>query len=133
MLCDEALGDRRAAVGDPAHPAHVELGEARVAEDRVVDGRHRHQLVDAVLADRLKKPSRSSGPERISTRPPSSSTGISWLLQPVTWNSGTETSVDIPGPSERSIDRQRNAFSLLARKLPCVVIAPFGKPVVPLV
>ena len=81
----------------------------------------------------VKKPSKSSGPERISTRPPSSSSGISWLLQPVTWNSGTETSVEISGPSERSIGLQRSAFSLLVRKFPCEVIAPFGKPVVPLV
>jgi hypothetical protein len=37
------------------------------------------------------------------------------------------------GPSERSVDRQRKAFSLFAMKLACEVIAPFGKPVVPLV
>src|SRR5271163_4735246 len=80
-----------------------------------------------------KNPSRSSGPERISTLPPSSSTGISWLLQPVTWNSGTDTSVDIVGPSERSANRQRNELSLLVTKLPWEVIAPLGKPVVPLV
>ena len=70
---------------------------------------------------------------RISTRPPNSSIGISWLLQPVTWNSGTDTSVEMPGPSPRSIFRHRKAFSLLVRKFSLEVIAPFGKPVVPLV
>ena len=66
-------------------------------------------------------------------RPPISRPGISWLLQPVTWNSGTETSVEMFGPSARSTARQRNAFSLLVRKFRCEVIAPLGKPVVPLV
>ncbi len=80
-----------------------------------------------------KNPSKSSGPERISTRPPSSSIGISWLLQPVTWNRGTETRVEMPGPSERSAARQRKAFSLLVGKFAWEVIAPFGNPVVPLV
>ena len=75
----------------------------------------------------------SSAFVRISIRPPISTIGISWLLQPVTWNSGTETRVEIDGPSERSTLMQRRAFSLLVRKFPCEVIAPFGKPVVPLV
>src|SRR5207237_601761 len=75
-----------------------------------------------------KKPSKSSGPERISTRPPCSSIGISWLLQPVTWNRGTETRVEISGPSLRSVNRQRNAFSLFVVKLACEVIAPVGQP-----
>ena len=39
----------------------------------------------------------------------------------------------MPGPSERSTDRQRKAFSLFVRKFAWEVIAPFGKPVVPLV
>ena len=47
----EALGDRRAAVGDPAHTAHVEVREGGVAHHGVVDRGHRDELVDAVLAD----------------------------------------------------------------------------------
>jgi len=66
-------------------------------------------------------------------RPASSVMTISWLLHPVTWNSGTLTSVASDGPSARSTPMQRIAFSLLARKFACDVIAPLGKPVVPLV
>jgi len=58
---------------------------------------------------------------------------ISWELQPVTWNSGTLMIVARSLPASRSIPTQRTAFSLLARKFACEVIAPFGKPVVPLV
>ena len=57
----------------------------------------------------------------------------SWLLQPVTWKSGTLMIVAWSSASSRSIPTQRTAFSLLARKFACEVIAPFGKPVVPLV
>ena len=67
------------------------------------------------------------------TRPPSSLVTISWLLQPVTWNSGTLTIVASSLPASRSSPTQRTAFSLLARKFACEVIAPLGKPVVPLV
>ena len=69
----------------------------------------------------------------ITTRPPSSSTGISWLLQPVTWNSGTEIRVETARARGAPVRRQRNAFSLLDRKFSWVVIAPLGNPVVPLV
>ncbi len=56
----------------------------------------------------------------------------SWLLQPVTWNSGTDTSVRSGGPSGSS-RRMRRHVSQLDRKFSCVVTAPLGKPVVPLV
>ena len=52
---DEALGDRSAAVGDPANAADVQLGKLRMAHDGVVDRRHGHELVDAVHADRRKE------------------------------------------------------------------------------
>ena len=100
----EALGDRRAAVGDPANAAHVELGELRVVDHRVVDRRHRDELVDAVRADRLKKPSKSSGPERISTRPPNSSTRDQLAVAAGHVEQRHRHSVEIAGPSERSID-----------------------------
>ena len=74
-----------------------------------------------------------SGWRMMTTVPPSSRTGRSWLLHPVTWNSGTETSVRSDVPRSRSKPTQRTAVSVFARKLRCVVIAPLGKPVVPLV
>ena len=55
-LVHQGLGDGGAAVGDPAHRADVELGEARVAHDSVIDGGDRDQLVDTVLGDRRKEP-----------------------------------------------------------------------------
>ena len=57
----------------------------------------------------------------------------SWLLQPVTWNSGTETRLRVDGPVARSTAFTRSAVSTLDRKFSWLVIAPFGKPVVPLV
>jgi hypothetical protein len=81
----------------------------------------------------VMKPSRSSALVRISTVPPTSSSTMSCELQPVTWNSGTDTSVEVSGPSARSTPMTRIAVSEFARKFSCDVIAPFGKPVVPLV
>ena len=80
-----------------------------------------------------RKPSRSIALVETYTRAPSSWQTISWLLQPVTWNSGTLTIVASSLPASRSTPMQRTAFSLLARKFACEVIAPFGNPVVPLV
>ena len=48
----------------------------------------------------------------------------SWLLQPVTWKSGTLTSVESSAPSDRSTPMTRIAVSVFARKFACVVIAP---------
>ena len=56
---------------------------------------------------------------------------ISWLLQPVTWNSGTETRLRRWTSSGK--DMTRRQVSLFDRKFSWVVIAPLGKPVVPLV
>ena len=55
----------------------------------------------------------------------------SWLLQPVTWKSGTEISWRSPGSSGSAMTRR--AVSVFDRKFAWVVIAPFGNPVVPLV
>ncbi len=56
---------------------------------------------------------------------------MSWLLHPVTWKSGTLTIVWTRSP--RGSPMTRIALSLLARKFACEVMAPLGKPVVPLV
>lgn len=67
----------------------------------------------------------------ITVVPPRYTSTSSWLLHPVTWNSGTDTSVRDSLPrSRRRIRRQVSQFD---RKLACVVTAPLGKPVVPLV
>ena len=55
----------------------------------------------------------------------------SWLLQPVTWNSGTDTRLRRCTSSGNCMIRRH--VSLFDRKFSCVVMAPFGKPVVPLV
>jgi hypothetical protein len=55
----------------------------------------------------------------------------SWELQPVTWKSGTEMRVG--SCSSRGSARQRRQVSMFDRKFSWVVIAPLGKPVVPLV
>ena len=65
--------------------------------------------------------------------PPRPSWTSSCELQPVTWNSGTETRLRSVGPSARSMPITRIAVSTLDRKLPWVVRAPLGRPVVPLV
>ncbi len=63
--------------------------------------------------------------------PPEAHMGSNWLLQPVTWNSGTETSVrTLPSKGSGTMRRQ---VSMFERNPSCVVIAPLGKPVVPLV
>ena len=56
---------------------------------------------------------------------------MSWLLHPVTWNSGTDTRLRrcVSGGSCMI----RLHVSLFDRKFSCDVIAPLGKPVVPLV
>ena len=56
---------------------------------------------------------------------------MSWLLQPVTWNSGTDTRLRRWRVGGSCMIRLH--VSLLDRKFSCVVIAPLGKPVVPLV
>ena len=55
----------------------------------------------------------------------------SWLLHPVTWNSGTDTRLRTAWPSRKPITRLQ--VSEFDRKFSCVVMAPFGNPVVPLV
>src|SRR3954471_1880222 len=66
----------------------------------------------------------------ITVQPPSDRVGSSCELQPVTWNNGTDTRLRI-GSSRSRRPRTRTTFSMLLRKLPCVVIAPLGNPVVP--
>ena len=56
---------------------------------------------------------------------------ISWLLHPVTWNSGTDTRLRRWTSSGNCMIRRH--VSLLDRKFSCVVMAPLGNPVVPLV
>ena len=56
---------------------------------------------------------------------------ISWLLQPVTWNSGTDTRLRRWTSSGKRMTRRQ--VSLFDRKFSWVVIAPLGNPVVPLV
>jgi len=63
-------------------------------------------------------------------QPPSASVGSSCELQPVTWKSGTETRLRSGSNPSRS-PRTRMTFSTFVTKLPCVVIAPLGNPVVP--
>ena len=67
----------------------------------------------------------------ITTVPPSISVMSSWLLQPVTWNIGTEIRLRISTSSGKPITRRQ--VSQFERKFSCVVMAPLGKPVVPLV
>ena len=62
--------------------------------------------------------------------PPICSVGNSWLLQPVTWNSGTEIRLRSCVVGDAGL---RTRSRLLDRKFSWVVIAPFGNPVVPLV
>ena len=66
----------------------------------------------------------------ITAVPPTYRATSSWLLQPVTWNSGTEIRVRRPAGSTDSARRQ---VSALDRKFSWLVTAPLGKPVVPLV
>ena len=66
----------------------------------------------------------------ITAVPPTYRATSSWLLQPVTWNSGTEIRVRSP---VGSTDRARRQVSALDRKFSWLVTAPLGKPVVPLV
>jgi hypothetical protein len=66
----------------------------------------------------------------ITAVPPTYSATSSWLLQPVTWNSGTEIRVRSP---EGSTDSERRQVSALDRKFSWLVTAPLGNPVVPLV
>ena len=67
----------------------------------------------------------------ITVAPPDSQLGRSWLLHPVTWNSGTDTSVrTLPSKGSGTMRRQ---VSMFERNPSCVVIAPLGNPVVPLV
>jgi hypothetical protein len=66
----------------------------------------------------------------IITVPASRQVGRSWLLQPVTWNNGTETRLRIP---PQGMSMMRRQVSTLDRKFSWVVMAPLGKPVVPLV
>ena len=54
-------------------------------------------------------------------------------MHPVTWKSGTDTRLRVDGPSARSTPSTRIAVSTLDRKFSWLVIAPLGKPVVPLV
>ena len=63
--------------------------------------------------------------------PPSAICVMNCELQPVTWNSGTEISVAWSGT--RGSSRQRMTFSMVVRKFSWVIIAPLGRPVVPLV
>ena len=66
----------------------------------------------------------------IAAVPPRYRATRSWLLQPVTWNSGTEIRVRRPAGTT---ERERRQVSALDRKFSWLVTAPFGKPVVPLV
>ena len=54
-------------------------------------------------------------------------------MQPVTWNRGTDTRLRVAGPVVRSMSITRIAVSTFERKFSWLVIAPLGKPVVPLV
>ena len=63
--------------------------------------------------------------------PASSVVTMSWLLQPVTWNSGTDTRFRRSCALWQHHDRRQ--VSLFDRKFSWVVIAPLGNPVVPLV
>ena len=84
-----------------------------------------------LVRDRLAGSASTSNAGMITVVPPSSQATSSWLLQPVTWNSGTETSVRSSALAGRPTHAR--AVSQLDRKFAWVVIAPFGKPVVPLV
>lgn len=70
---------------------------------------------------------------KMTLAPPAYMTVKSWALQPVTWKSGTEIKVRSAAPPSSGSCKERSMFSQLVRKAACVVIAPFGKPVVPLV
>ena len=67
----------------------------------------------------------------IAAVPPVYIASRSWVLQPVTWNSGTEIRVRRLGPG--SAESARRQVSALDRKFSWLVTAPLGKPVVPLV
>ena len=64
--------------------------------------------------------------------PPVYMASRSWLLQPVTWNSGTEIRVRRLA-SASAPESARRQVSALDRKFSWLVTAPLGKPVVPLV
>ena len=74
-----------------------------------------------------------SNAESITTAPPPRSATSAWLWHPVTWNSGTTTSVRRSAPDTGGIPHTRNAVSTLASTFSCVCMAPLGNPVVPLV
>lgn len=63
--------------------------------------------------------------------PPSRIATKSWVLQPVTWNSGTEMRVRKRSPTSRANPEHRSEFSVLVRNASCVVGTPLGWPVVP--
>ena len=118
MRCDEALGDRGAAVGDPAHPADVELREARVAQHGVVDRGHRDELVDAVLADRpeeaveVERAGEDLDPARRARAP-----GSAGCCSRSRGTAGPRPASRSPGPRSGRSRGSGSAFSLLVRKL----------------
>ena len=67
----------------------------------------------------------------ITVVPPHHRVNISWLQHPVTWNSGTDTR--LRSRVSPAVPVTRTRFSHVARKHEWASIAPFGKPVVPLV
>ena len=85
-------------------------------------------LIRSSSMARRKAPTSKAG--MIATVPPRYMVASSWLLQPVTWNSGTEIR---PRRPSRSAESARRQVSALDRKFSWVVTAPLGKPVVPLV
>jgi hypothetical protein len=75
-----------------------------------------------------KAPTSKAG--MITAVPPTCTASSSWLLQPVTWNKGTEIRVRRPSAVTESVLRH---VSALERKFSWLVTAPLGNPVVPLV
>src|SRR3954452_12143324 len=67
----------------------------------------------------------------MTTVPPRELVTSNWLLQPVTWNIGTEMRFRSEVPPCRFMTRRH--VSALERKFSWVVMAPLGNPVVPLV
>ena len=94
---------RRAAVGDPADVAHVEVGEVRLVHRQPEDRRHRGEHVDLLVDDR---PQEGLHLERRHDHRRAAQWSVmsNWLLQPVTWNSGTETRLRMLRSSGKSDD-----------------------------
>ena len=130
---DERGRDRRAAVGDPADGREVVRGEVGLGQRERVDRGHAREQVDALVGGRAQerrgRRRRAAPPSCRAARP----AGAAGCCSPSRGTAAPTRGCGWPGPLVRSMSITRIAVSTFERKFSWLVIAPFGKPVVPLV